>query len=126
MLRSGHDELDLVQIEQEVEQEVAKAEWEAAELAVDAVARLTQDLNIPTLPEMGIPEEDVPMLAELAYNDPQTIGNPRDIAFVVDLSGSMQAEDFTDDTGKSVDRLTAVVLDDGDGAVDRVIALVDH
>lgn len=53
--------------------------WEAAELAVDAVTRLTQDLNIPTLPEMGIPEEDVSMLAELAYNDPQTIGNPRDI-----------------------------------------------
>jgi choline dehydrogenase len=53
--------------------------WEAAELAVDAVARLTEDLEIPTLPEMGIPEEDIPMLAELAYADPQTIGNPRDI-----------------------------------------------
>jgi choline dehydrogenase len=53
--------------------------WEAAELAVDAVARLSEDLDIPTLPEMGIPEEDIPMLAELAYNDPQTIGNPRDI-----------------------------------------------
>ncbi len=53
--------------------------WEAAELAVEAVARLTEDLNIPTLPEMGIKEEDIPMLAELAYNDPQTIGNPRDI-----------------------------------------------
>ena len=55
--------------------------WEAAELAVDAVARLTIDLEIPTLPEMGIPEEDIPMLAQLAYDDPQTIGNPRgDIA----------------------------------------------
>jgi choline dehydrogenase len=53
--------------------------WEAAELAVDAVARLSEDLNIPTLPEMGIPEEDIPMLAQLAYDDPQTIGNPRDI-----------------------------------------------
>ena len=53
--------------------------WEAAELAVEAVARLTEDLNIPTLPEMGIPEEDIPMLAELAFNDPQTVGNPRDI-----------------------------------------------
>jgi choline dehydrogenase len=53
--------------------------WEAAELAVDAVARLTIDLEIPTLPEMGIPEEDVPMLAQLAFDDPQTIGNPRDI-----------------------------------------------
>jgi choline dehydrogenase len=53
--------------------------WEAAELAVDTVARLTADVEIPTLPEMGIPEEDIPMLAQLAYDDPQTIGNPRDI-----------------------------------------------
>ena len=57
--------------------------WEAAELAVDAVARLAEDLDIPTLPEMGIPEDDIPMLAQLAYDDPQTIGNPRDI----DVSG---------------------------------------
>jgi choline dehydrogenase len=53
--------------------------WEAAELAVEAVARLSDDLDIPTLPEMDIPEADIPMLAELAFNDPQTIGNPRDI-----------------------------------------------
>jgi choline dehydrogenase len=53
--------------------------WEAAELAVEAVARLSEDLDIPTLPEMGIPEEDIPMLAQLAFDDPQTIGNPRDI-----------------------------------------------
>lgn len=53
--------------------------WDAAELAVEAVARLTEDVNIPTLPEMGIPKEDIPMLAELAFNDPQTVGNPRDI-----------------------------------------------
>jgi choline dehydrogenase len=53
--------------------------WDAAELAVEAVARLSDDLGIPTLPEMGIPEEDIPMLAQLAFDDPQTIGNPRDI-----------------------------------------------
>ena len=53
--------------------------WEAAELAVEAVAQLTADVQIPTLPEMGIPEEDIPLLAQLAYDDPQTIGNPRDI-----------------------------------------------
>jgi len=53
--------------------------WEAAELAIDAVARLTEDLDIPTLPEMGIPEKDIPMLAQLAFDDPQTVGNPRDI-----------------------------------------------
>jgi choline dehydrogenase len=53
--------------------------WDAAELAAEAVARLSSDLGIPTLPELGIPEEDIPMLAQLAYDDPQTIGNPRDI-----------------------------------------------
>ena len=53
--------------------------WDAAELAVDAVARLSDDLDIPTLNELGIPETDVPMLAQLAFDDPQTIGNPRDI-----------------------------------------------
>jgi Ca-activated chloride channel family protein len=31
----------------------------------------------------------------------------RDLLLLVDLSGSMQAEDFTDESGKSVDRLTA-------------------
>jgi choline dehydrogenase len=53
--------------------------WQAAELAVEAVARLTKDLGIPTLPELGIKEEDIPTLAQLAFDDPQTIGNPRDI-----------------------------------------------
>ena len=53
--------------------------WDAAELAAEAVARLSSDLEIPALPDMGIPEDDIPMLAQLAYDDPQTIGNPRDI-----------------------------------------------
>lgn len=53
--------------------------WEAAEMAVDAVARLVEMLEIPSLPEMGIPEEDIPMLVDLAYADPQTVGNPRDL-----------------------------------------------
>ncbi len=53
--------------------------WEAAELAVEAVTGLVDMLEIPSLPEMGIPEEDVPMLVELAYADPQTVGNPRDL-----------------------------------------------
>ncbi len=53
--------------------------WEAAEAAVEAVARLVKTLEIPTLPEMGVPESDIPMLADLAFKDPQTIGNPRDL-----------------------------------------------
>jgi choline dehydrogenase len=53
--------------------------WDAAEVAVDAVARLVKDLEIPTLTQMGIPEKDIPMLADLAFKDPQTVGNPRDL-----------------------------------------------
>ena len=53
--------------------------WEAAELAVESVTRLVHTLDIPTLSEMGIPEADIPMLVDLAYADPQTIGNPRDL-----------------------------------------------
>jgi choline dehydrogenase len=54
--------------------------WEAAETAVEAVMRLTEDVEIPTLQELGFNEEEIPMLAEIAYNDPQTIGNPRDLS----------------------------------------------
>ena len=53
--------------------------WEAAELAAESVEDLVDMLEIPSLPEMDIPEEDIPMLVELAYADPQTIGNPRDL-----------------------------------------------
>ena len=39
--------------------------------------RLTQDLQIPSLRSLGFSHEEVPLLADLAYKDPQTIGNPR-------------------------------------------------
>jgi choline dehydrogenase len=52
---------------------------EAAERAVDAVFKLTADLNIPTLQELGFDERETAALAEIAEKDPQTIGNPRDI-----------------------------------------------
>jgi choline dehydrogenase len=55
----------------------------AAQRAVVAVRRLVQDLEIPSLRQIGIREEDVPTLARLAAEDSQTIGNPRDI----DLAG---------------------------------------
>ncbi|MCS7041079.1 MAG: iron-containing alcohol dehydrogenase, partial [Caldilineales bacterium] len=54
--------------------------WEAAEKAVEAVYRLTEDVEIPTLQEMGFREEEIPHLAEIAFADPQTIGNPRDLS----------------------------------------------
>jgi choline dehydrogenase len=60
--------------------------WQAAERAVEAVYRLIKDLRIPSLQQLGFHEDEIPLLAELAANDPQTIGNPRDI----DFNGYMQ------------------------------------
>lgn len=54
--------------------------WQAAEKAVEAVMRLTEDVEIPTLQALGFQEEEIPMLAEIAFKDPQTIGNPRDLS----------------------------------------------
>ncbi len=53
--------------------------WDAAEKAVEAVYRLTEDVEIPTLQELGFKEEEIPVLADIAFKDPQTIGNPRDL-----------------------------------------------
>ncbi len=54
--------------------------WQAAEKAVEAVMKLTDDVEIPTLPELGFKEAEIPTLAEIAFKDPQTIGNPRDLS----------------------------------------------
>jgi choline dehydrogenase len=54
--------------------------WDAAERAVEAVMKLTEDVELPTLQELGFRGEEIPMLAEIAYKDPQTIGNPRDLS----------------------------------------------
>ncbi|MEP4079617.1 VWA domain-containing protein [Haloferula sp.] len=55
------------------------------------------------------------MLILTALARPQWIEDPveklvptRDLLLLVDLSGSMQAEDFTDGSGKTIDRLSAV------------------
>jgi len=53
--------------------------WQAAEKAVEAVLRLTADLNIPSLQTLGFREDEIPMLADIAFKDPQTVGNPRDL-----------------------------------------------
>jgi choline dehydrogenase len=55
--------------------------FEAAEEAVDVVTQLVETLEIPSLSELGVKEEDIPMLVDLAYADPQTIGNPRDLSW---------------------------------------------
>ena len=53
--------------------------WQAAEKAVEAVYRLTEEVEIPSLQALDFKEEEIPMLAEIAFQDPQTIGNPRDL-----------------------------------------------
>ena len=53
---------------------------EAAQAAVDAVKQLSLDLGIPqTLREIGIPEDALEQLANDAFNDVCTGGNPREI-----------------------------------------------
>jgi choline dehydrogenase len=54
--------------------------WQAAEKAVEAVMKLTEDVEIPSLQQLGFAESEIPMLAEIAFADPQTIGNPRDLS----------------------------------------------
>jgi len=53
--------------------------WRAAEMAVEYVHQLTVDVDIPSMHELGFSEEEIPMLADKAFADPQTIGNPRDV-----------------------------------------------
>jgi choline dehydrogenase len=53
--------------------------WRAAEMAVEYVHQLTADVDIPSMRELGFSEDEIPMLADKAFADPQTIGNPRDV-----------------------------------------------
>jgi choline dehydrogenase len=56
---------------------------QAALAGVEELYRLTDDVGIPTMAELGFSEDEIPMLARIAFEDPQTIGNPRE----VDISG---------------------------------------
>jgi alcohol dehydrogenase class IV len=53
--------------------------WRAAEMAVDYVHQLAVDVEIPSLEELGFSRDEIPMLADKAAADPQSIGNPRDV-----------------------------------------------
>ena len=46
---------------------------------VEELYRLTDDVGIPTMEELGFSEDEIPMLARIAFEDPQTIGNPREV-----------------------------------------------
>jgi choline dehydrogenase len=70
--------------------------WQAAEKAVEAVMRLTEDVEIPTLQQLGFQESEIPMLADIAFKDPQTIGNPRDL----NLTSYVKIYQRTFDQGK--------------------------
>ena len=52
---------------------------EAALAGVAELERLTDDVGIPTMEELGFSEDEIPMLAQIAFDDPQTIGNPREV-----------------------------------------------
>ena len=52
---------------------------DSALLGVEEVYRLTEDVGILTMEALGFSEEEIPMLARIAYEDPQTIGNPREL-----------------------------------------------
>lgn len=50
---------------------------DAAIAGAEEVDRLANEVGIPTMQELGFSEDEIPMLAKIAYEDPQTIGNPR-------------------------------------------------
>ncbi|PTM58456.1 iron-containing alcohol dehydrogenase [Desmospora activa] len=50
---------------------------EAAQTAVVEVERLVADVEIPTLLQQGVNPEAIDRYAQAAFDDPQTIGNPR-------------------------------------------------
>ena len=52
---------------------------DAALAGVEEVYRLTDDVGIPSMEELGFAEDEIPMLALIAFEDPQTIGNPREV-----------------------------------------------
>jgi choline dehydrogenase len=52
---------------------------EAAQAGVEELLRLTHDVGIPTMDDLGFSEDEIPMLARIAFEDPQTIGNAREV-----------------------------------------------
>jgi choline dehydrogenase len=52
---------------------------EAARAGVEEVYRVTDDVGIPSLTGLGFSEGEIPMLARIAFEDPQTQGNAREV-----------------------------------------------
>lgn len=55
------------------------SELDAAMAGVEEIYRLTDAVGIPTLEELGFSEDEIPQLAQIAFEDPQTIGNAREV-----------------------------------------------
>jgi choline dehydrogenase len=53
------------------------APLDAALAGVDEIYRLTDDVGIPSMEGLGFSPDEIPMLARIAFEDPQTMGNPR-------------------------------------------------
>jgi choline dehydrogenase len=52
---------------------------EAALAGVEALYRLTDDVGIPAMTTLGFAEDEIPLLAQMAFEDPQTVGNAREV-----------------------------------------------
>ena len=52
---------------------------EAARAGIEELYRLTEDVGIPTMEGLGFSEAEIPLLARIAEEDPQTVGNPREV-----------------------------------------------
>jgi choline dehydrogenase len=57
---------------------------EAAMAGVAELDRLTAAIDIPAMADLGFSEGEIPLLARIAFEDPQTVGNPRRIAGAAD------------------------------------------
>jgi choline dehydrogenase len=53
---------------------------EAGLAGAESVDQLADAVGIPTLDALGFEEHEIPLLAEIAFQDPQTQGNPREIS----------------------------------------------
>ncbi len=52
---------------------------EAAMAGVEEIYRLTEDVGIPTMEQLGFSPDEIPLLARIAFEDPQTMGNAREL-----------------------------------------------
>lgn len=52
---------------------------DAARAGIEELYRLTEDVEIPSMKQLGFSEDEIPLLGRIAFEDPQTVGNPREV-----------------------------------------------